>query len=197
MVSDDIPPGWTYNPASWPQRLPIIGTAVLGFGIAVYLGLYQLQVLSDVWEPFFGEGSRVVLESWVSQEASSWFGLPDALLGALGYLADAIAGAVGGTRRWRTMPWIVVLFGIFIGPLGIVSVSLVILQPFVGGWCTLCLVTAVISIVMIGPAMDEVLASLQHLRRSNDAGRSLWRTFWGLDEAVPAAGPVIGARAFR
>jgi hypothetical protein len=33
---------------------------------------------------------------------------------------------------------------------------------------------------MIGPAMDEVLASLQHLRREHDAGRSLWRSFWGI-----------------
>jgi hypothetical protein len=30
----DLPPGWEYNPASWSQRLPIIGLALLGFGIA-------------------------------------------------------------------------------------------------------------------------------------------------------------------
>jgi hypothetical protein len=44
-------------------------------------------------------------------------------------------------------------------------------------WCTLCLASAVISVAMIGPAVDEVLASLQHLRR---AGGSLWRAFWGV-----------------
>jgi len=97
-------------------------------------------------------------------------------------LSDAIAGLVGGVRRWRTMPWIVVLFGLLVGPLGGVSVLLVILQPAVlDAWCTLCLVTAATSIVMIGPAMDEVLAALQHLKRQSQQGRSLWRSFWGLD----------------
>ena len=34
--------------------------------------------------------------------------------------------------------------------------------------------------MMIGPAMDEFLASLQHLKRASDEGVSLWRVFWGL-----------------
>jgi hypothetical protein len=33
---------------------------------------------------------------------------------------------------------------------------------------------------MIGPAMDEVLASLQFLRSERRRGRSVWRAFWGL-----------------
>src|SRR5690606_14481360 len=108
------------------------------------------------------------------------FPFTDAFLGALGYLADAVTGAIGGKSRWRTMPWIVILFGIFVGPLGAVSVLLVILQPtFVGAWCTLCMATAVISVLMIGPAMDEFLASLQHVMREKRAGRSAWRAFLG------------------
>jgi len=112
-------------------------------------------------------------------------GVSDAALGAFGYFADVLTGLIGSSRRWRTMPWLVVLFGLFVGPLGAVSILLVILQPFVGGWCLLCLVTAFISVVMIGPAMDEVLASLQHLRREYDAGRSVWRAFWGLVPEPP------------
>ena len=91
------------------------------------------------------------------------------------------------------MPWLVVLFGLFVGPLGGVSVVLVMLQPLLyDSWCTLCLATAAISVVMIGPAMDEVLASLQHLKRERDAGRSLWRAFWGFFEPVPR-GSLLGA----
>jgi hypothetical protein len=68
-----------------------------------------------------------------------------------------------------------------VGPLGAVSVLLVILQPVLfDAWCTLCLASAVISVLMIGPAMDEVLASLQHLVRQARRGRSAWRVFWGL-----------------
>ena len=48
----DIPLGWSYNPSTWLQRMPIIVLAILGFAIAGYLSLYQLRVISEVWEPF-------------------------------------------------------------------------------------------------------------------------------------------------
>lgn len=181
MHKDEIPPGWDYNPASWPQRIPIIVLAVIGFLVATYLSLYQFRVISTVWEPFFGNGSVKILNSPVSHVLP----IPDAALGALGYLADAVGGAVGGRRRWKTMPWIVVFFGVAVGPLGLVSVMLVVFQPVLfDAWCTLCLITAFISVVMIGPAMDEVLASLQYLRRAKDSGKSLWRAFWGYKDVV-------------
>ena len=177
--SHNNPPGWSYNPSNWANRLPIVGVAILGTAIAGYLAAFQLGLVETVWEPFFGDGSREILTSHVSRVLP----IPDAALGALGYLADAVAGAIGGTARWRTMPWIVVLFGIAIGPLGAVSIMLVILQPVLfGTFCTLCLASAVASVAMIGPAMDEVLATLQHLRRVAVRGRgALWRAFWGLD----------------
>lgn len=83
----DAPPGWSYDPSSWRERIPIIILALVGFGIAV-------------------------------------------------------------------------------GPLGAVSITLVMIQPLlVHGWCTLCLTSALISVLMIGPAMDELLTSLQFLKR--------------------------------
>ena len=177
----DVPPGWDYNPASWGQRLPIIGLAAVGFVIAGYLALYQWRVVSCVWEPFFGDGSVRILDSKVSKLLP--FPFTDAFLGALGYLADAVTGAVGGRRRWRTMPWIVILFGLLVGPLGAISILLVILQPVMfDAWCTLCLSTAAISVLMIGPALDEMLASLQHVKRAKAQGRSAWRVFWGLKD---------------
>jgi len=183
MNRDGIPPGWSYNPASWSQRLPIIGLAVIGFLIATYLSLYQYEVIDRVWEPFFGDGSEKVLKSNVSDVVEKYTGLPitDGALGAFSYLLDAVAGVVGGRKRWRTMPWLVVLFGLLVGPLGGISILLVILQPvLLDSWCTLCLTTAVISVAMIGPAMDEVLASLQHLKRVSLSSGSVWRAFWGL-----------------
>jgi hypothetical protein len=75
----------------------------------------------------------------------------------------------------------VIIFGLAVGPLGMVSVTLVILQPVLfDSWCTLCLASAAISVLMIGPAMDELLASLQHLKREAGHGRSVWKVFWGL-----------------
>ena len=176
-----IPPGWDYNPAAWSQRIPIVVLAVIGFFIASYLALYQLKVFDTVWEPFFGDGSKKILNSPISHALP----IPDGALAAFGYLVDAVAGIIGGQRRWKTMPWIVVFFGIAIGPLGLISVMLVVFQPVLfDAWCTLCLITAFISVVMIGPSMDEFLASLQYMKRARDSGKPLWRAFWGYKDVV-------------
>ncbi|CAA9548118.1 MAG: hypothetical protein AVDCRST_MAG88-566 [uncultured Thermomicrobiales bacterium] len=178
---EHAPPGWAYDPSDWSQRLPIVGLALVGFTIASYLALYQWGVLRTVWEPFFGDGSRTVPNSGLARPLP----IPDAALGALCYLIAAVTGAIGRRGRWRGMPWMVVLFGLAVGLLGAVGIVLVIAQPIVhGSFCTLCLASAVISALMVGPALDEVLASLQHLKRERDRGRSLWRAFRGCgDEA--------------
>lgn len=178
--AEHTPPGWDANPSSWRERFPIVVLALIGFLIAGYLTLYQYEVIGSVWEPFFGNGSRRVLTSRVSEVLP----IKDGALGAIGYLLDVVTGVAYGQARWRTHPWIVIVFGVAVGPLGAGSILLVILQPvLLSAFCTLCLVTAVISVVMIGPAMDEVLASLQFLRRAKDEGRSVWRAFWGLGQA--------------
>ena len=176
---DAVPPGWNYNPSTWPQRLPIVGVALVGFGIASYLALYQWGIVSTVWDPIFGHGSAIILNSSVSRLLP----VPDAALGALSYLVDAVTGILGLRDRWRSQPWLVVVFGLAVGPLGAVSVILVILQPVVfDAWCLLCLASAVISVLMIGPAMDELLASLQFVQRRRRAGQSAWRALAGLHE---------------
>lgn len=186
---DGIPPGWDYNPSTWKQRIPIVVLALVGTAVASYLGAFQLDLVGSVWEPFFGDGSETVLTSKTSEVLP----IPDGVLGALSYVADAVTGVVFGTRRWRTAPWIVVIFGVAVGPLGAISILLVILQPVLyDSYCTLCLVSAVISMAMIGPAMDEVLASLQYLKRVHARGGSLWRAFWGSKEDVQA--DIAGAR---
>lgn len=175
-ANHDIPPGWDANPSSWTQRAPIIVLAVIGFAVAGYLSLYQWGVLATVWEPFFGDGSRVILNSSISHLLP----IPDAALGAFGYLLDAVTGVVGSRVRWRTMPWIVIVFGLAVGPLGAVSILLVIFQPVLfDAWCTLCLGSALISVLMIGPAADEILASLQYLKRVRLQGDSVADAFWG------------------
>lgn len=180
-AASETPPGWDYNPSSWPQRLPLLGVALLGFAIAMYLGSFQLGWTSHVWDPFFGKGTEHILSSSVSRLLP----IPDALLGALGYLMDVVTGVIGGKMRWRTMPWMVVIFGIAVGPLGMVSILLVILQPVLyHAWCTLCLCSALISILMISPATDELLASLQYLQRVRRQGHSVWKAFWGHEQIV-------------
>jgi uncharacterized membrane protein len=171
----EAPPGWNYNPSAWLQRTPIIAFAFVGFFISRYLAAYQLGHLPAIWDPFFPDGTRRVLDS----EVSLAWPISDAGLGAISYLLEALTGFLGDARRWRTMPWMVIVFGILVVPLGVVSIVLVILQPLaVGAWCTLCLVTAAAMLVMIAPALDEVIATGQFLLQSQREGKPFWRTFW-------------------
>ena len=173
------PPGWSYNPSGWVQRLAIVFLAMIGFFLARYLAAFQLGHIVSPWDPFFGESTRRVLTSDVSKA----FPVSDAGLGALSYLLDALAGLIGGVRRWRTMPWMVVLFGLFIIPPGVTSIVLVILQPVsIGDWCTLCLVASVVMLLMVSPALDEVIATGQFLLRIRRAGGTVWRVFWRGDQ---------------
>jgi hypothetical protein len=170
-----VPPGWSYNPSDWIQRAPIVVMAVVGFLLSRHLAAYQLGHISAPWDPIFGDGTRRVLESDVSR---AW-PVSDAGLGAATYLLEALSGLMGGRARWRTMPWMVLLFVIMVAPLGIVSIVLIVLQPVaVGAWCALCLITAAAMLIMISPAVDEVLATLQFLAGARREGRPFWRTFW-------------------
>jgi hypothetical protein len=175
MPGPEIPPGWTYNPSTWLQRGPIIVLAFVGFFIARYLAAYQLGHIPTAWDPFFGESTQKVLTSKVSK---AW-PISDAGLGALSYLLEALSGYMGDSRRWRTMPWMVLMFALLVVPLGATSIILVILQPIsIGMWCTLCLIAAVAMLVMVPLAVDEVIAMGQFMVKSRREGKPFWRTFW-------------------
>jgi uncharacterized membrane protein len=134
-----------------------------------------------------------VLDSDVSEKMRYWLLIPDAALGAFGYFSEAILGLAGSTRRWQYRPWMVILFGIDVIPLGLVSVVLVVLQgTVVGSWCFLCIITAAISSLLVYCAYDEVWSSITYLRRVWGRSRSipvLWNAFWGTAsrEAAEAA----------
>jgi hypothetical protein len=171
----EIPPGWSYNPSTWQQRAPMILAAFLGWMLSRYLAAFQLGLIKEVWDPFFGSSTARVLTSTVSK---SW-PISDAGLGAVAYTFELLMAWMGGTVRWRTMPWMVTFFFILVVPLGVTSIVLVILQPVaVGHWCTICLATALLMLVMIPFTVDEVVAMGQFLKRSVREGKSFWRTFW-------------------
>ncbi|MDQ3937091.1 MAG: vitamin K epoxide reductase, partial [Chloroflexota bacterium] len=87
-------------------------------------------------------------------------------------------------------------FGIAVIPLGLVSITLVILQPVaVGTWCTLCLITAAAMLAMIPLAVDEVVAMLQFLGQNVRGGASLWRSFflgYGIEGEMDERSPDYG-----
>ena len=177
-------PPFDRNPSSWSQRWPIAALAGVATLISTYMGLFQWDLIPSAWDPIFGDGTETVLKSDESHRMERFLFVPDAVFGAWGYLSEAILGLVGSTRRWQFRPWLVILFGIDVIPLGLVSAVLVVVQGFsIGSWCFLCLVTAGISFTLIFFAYDEVWASLKYLWRVWKHHRSwglLWRTFCGI-----------------
>lgn len=160
-AQNDCPSSFDFNPSAVEERLPVLCLAAIGVAIASYLALYQTGVITDVWDPMFGNGSREVLHSSLSR----MFPIPDASLGALGYFADFATGAIGGARRWRTTPWLVLLYGAVVATVAASTLILAILQPLlVHAGCTLCLASAAISLVIAWLARHEVVASLRLVR---------------------------------
>jgi uncharacterized membrane protein len=176
-------PPWDYNPSAWSQRVPVAILGGIGAVIATYLALYQWRLIDGVWDPIFGDGSATVLDSDVSETMRRYILIPDAALGALGYLSEVIYSLAGSTRRWQRRPWMTLIFGFDVIPLGIVSAVLVVLQGVVvGSWCFLCLVTAAISLILIGFAYDEVWSCLVYLFRvwkKTHSWTVMWQVLWG------------------
>ena len=196
MDESTIPAGWTYSPSSWPQRIPIIALGFLGFLIARYLAAYQLGHVDSAWDPFFDvPGAQNGTEYIITSHVSKAWPIADAGLGATAYMIEALMGAMGSAKRWRTMPWMVTFFFILVVPLGGVSIFFIIIQPIIlGTYCTLCLIQAFAMLIMIPLAIDEVVAMGQYMRRSYRDGRPLVRTFFqggpdptsqGTDEEQP------------
>ena len=180
-MGGDLPPGWSYNPSSWPQRWIMIALAFVGWVASRYLGAFQLGYVDYAWDPFFGDGTLEVLNSDMSH---SW-PVSDAALGTFAYTLEFLMGFMGATSRWRTMPWMVTFFGILVIPLGFVSIFLVVSQPLtVGAWCALCLFTAIVMLPMIPLQIDEVIAMGQHMVQRKKKGDSLWKVFWKGGEAI-------------
>jgi nucleoside-diphosphate-sugar epimerase len=192
MTGPETPAGWSYNPSNWTQRLPIIFLALIGLFVARYLTSYQLGHISGVWDPFFaglpGDPGKNGTEAVITSSVSEAFPIPDAALGGYTYALEIVTGIIGSRARWRTMPWLVFLFGLMIVPLSVVSIMFVIIQPIViGTWATLTLVGAAAMLIQVPYAVDELLATLQFVRRRAKAGQAWLRVFLfgDTDEGAP------------
>jgi hypothetical protein len=161
LAFDTRPGHLSFNPSEWRFQIRILVLALGGFCIAIYLAFYQWGIVKTVWEPFFKNGSERALNSFVSRLLP----VPDAFLGALGYLADLTTGLIEGSTRWRTMPRMVLVYGFTVCLVCATAVGLTLLQPlFFRAGCTLCLASTLISICIVWLARHEVWASFHHIR---------------------------------
>lgn len=182
MDPKSIPPGWTYSPSTFAQRLPIAYLGLVGLLISRILTTYQLGHIDSAWEPFFAGAPtdpRNGTEEIITSDVSRAWPIPDAGLGAISYLLEILMAVMGNRDRWRTMPWMVTFFGILVIPLGVVSIYFIIIQPIlIGTWCTLCLIAALAMLIMIPFALDEVIAMGQFLYWAGRRGKPFFRTFF-------------------
>lgn len=176
------------NPSTWPMRIAVCLIAAVAVVIATCLALYQWKLLAYIKDPVFGTGTMQVLDSQLSHEMRSWMRIPDASLGAIAYVGDIIFALAGSTQRWKDRPWLVMLFGVSVIPVGIVSILLVILQKtIVHHWCFYCFITATISLILIFLGYNEVKVSLIYLKRvwkRSKSFKAVWNTLWGNPPAI-------------
>ena len=102
-----MPPGWSYNPSSWTQRMPIIVLAFVGLYVSRYLAAYQLGHIDGVWEPFFAGCPPIrrtaprrsspprCLEAWP---------VSDAGVGAVTYMLEILTGIIGSRGAGAPCP---------------------------------------------------------------------------------------------
>lgn len=173
-----IPPGWSKNPTTFSRRALLAILAGAGLLVAAYLTLYQWRAWGNVWDPFFDSRKVLDLTSPV----------PDALAGVLAYATELLLLALGGRDRWRSLPWVCLALGAMLTIGAIASIGLIVVQPTVaGGWCTLCLVSAALSLALFALGVDEARAAWQHVTRARDQGISLGDAVWGRAAFVSTA----------
>jgi hypothetical protein len=169
------PTSWSYNPSGWEHRIPTVALAMLCWFFSRYMAAFQLGYIDHVWDPFFTGGTLQVITSNISKS----FPVSDAGMGALCYTLEFLLGWQGSSQRWSRMPWLVFAFAFLVIPVGIVSITLIILQPVVvGAWCSWCLATAACMLFMIIFTAGELAGCAQFLKEVRQRGDSVWRTFW-------------------
>jgi NAD(P)-dependent dehydrogenase (short-subunit alcohol dehydrogenase family)/uncharacterized membrane protein len=133
--------------------------ALAGAAVAAYLTLFQVGVIHRAWDPVFGSASSAAV---VDSPLSRVLPVPDAALGAAAYVVEALLVLAGPRDRWRAMPWLVLAFGVAAAGLLVAGLVLVLTQAFVvRAWCSLCLLSAAISLVMAASAWPEVRAAAE------------------------------------
>jgi len=148
-----------------------------GQGIAIQVRRHQAHGRFVLGRQFPADPKNGTEEIITSSVSKAW-PVSDAAVGGYTYILEILTGIVGSRMRWRTMPWLVILFGLMIAPLGITSIFFIIIQPIViGTWSTLALIGAAAMLVQIPYSLDELLATLQFMRRRAKAGKSWLRVF--------------------
>ncbi|WP_432842405.1 vitamin K epoxide reductase family protein [Dactylosporangium sp. CA-092794] len=181
-----VPAWWrraVEGPSAWPRRLAVAVLAFAGLLVSFRLAAYQYGLTGPVWEPWFGDGSARVLNSAFSRALP----VRDAALGAVAYLLELVLELTGGTGRWRRRPWLVLLLGLLATAMALTALGLLALQAFVvSAFCTLCLLSAALSLTVPALLVEEVAAAWRQVLRGRRYGLPWPRAVLGRAPVRPA-----------
>ena len=139
--------------------------AAIGCGLSFYLAAYQYGRISHVWEPFFGNGSELVLNSGLLDSASQFVGftIHDAAIGMIGYFIEAGIGLALVFPRMASARWLTPSYLVLVAIMGATGLILVLVQIFtVQAACSLCLISAVLSELIVALAVPEFIGLLDY-----------------------------------
>jgi uncharacterized membrane protein len=118
------------------MRRSITVLALIGCFISTYLTLYQWHVTAGVWDPLFGSASS---EAVLTSSLSRALPIPDATLGAIAYLVEAVLSLSEDERLELVLNVLVILMAAT--GLVLVGVQLLVVHAL----CTLCICSAAAS----------------------------------------------------
>jgi uncharacterized membrane protein len=135
------------------RRIALAALSVAGFLDALYMLAYHEELIDRLVCPFFGEGCERVGRS----PHAVHFGLPNALVGALGYAVMATLAVALGDRPARQRSFPALALGATAGAAAAASAILTYEQPArVGAWCFWCLLSAALNAAILPLALAEV-----------------------------------------
>jgi uncharacterized membrane protein len=135
------------------MRRPVTVLALIGCLISTYLTLYQWHLTGGVWDPLFGAASS---EAVLTSSLSRALPIPDATLGAIAYLVEAVLSQIPSQRVELALNALIIIMALT--GLALVGVQLLIVHAL----CTLCLCSAAVSWIIA--ALARPIGGIQKYR---------------------------------
>jgi len=152
------------NESTMRRRRGIAGLSIFSVGAMGAIALYQTGLLRRPPEPKWSIFNAARVNG--SEEAYSFLGTPDALLGLLSYAGTAFLAGAGGTDRARTIPLIPIAMGLKTMADAAMAGKLAWKEKTkFKAYCLLCLLVSGATLLNVGLALPEAWEAWQRMTK--------------------------------